>query len=166
MFFLTRFSERTDRSHTLLHSWRQDTTRRIPTILCALQTRKCCAGSQWKSIQRKNYICGELRVEIYSSSQECVPVRSLAYAMQHVVHLDHEQMCCLLLLLHNSDPLLLLCACVRAFLCVFIFQQFNELRQFFEQHGVLLQSTVDSELFLHLISHRCVYCLRFVQSFW
>lgn len=30
---------------------------------------------------------------------------------------------------------------------------FHELRAFFEQHGVLLQSTVDSELFLHLISH-------------
>lgn len=30
---------------------------------------------------------------------------------------------------------------------------FAELRAFFEQHGVLLQSTVDSELFLHLISH-------------
>uniref|UniRef100_A0A6T8N1J5 Amidophosphoribosyltransferase n=1 Tax=Hemiselmis andersenii TaxID=464988 RepID=A0A6T8N1J5_HEMAN len=30
---------------------------------------------------------------------------------------------------------------------------FHELRSFFEQHGVLLQSTVDSELFLHLISH-------------
>jgi len=29
---------------------------------------------------------------------------------------------------------------------------FAELKQFFEQHGVLLQSTVDSELFLHLIS--------------
>eukprot|EP00802_Teleaulax_amphioxeia_P012857 Tamp_12902.p1 GENE.Tamp_12902~~Tamp_12902.p1 ORF type:complete len:566 (+),score=87.07 Tamp_12902:64-1698(+) len=28
-----------------------------------------------------------------------------------------------------------------------------ELRQFFEQHGVLMQTNVDSELFLHLISH-------------
>ena len=29
----------------------------------------------------------------------------------------------------------------------------NELRSFFEQHGVLMQTSVDSELFLHLISH-------------
>ena len=28
-----------------------------------------------------------------------------------------------------------------------------ELRSFFEQHGVLMQTNVDSELFLHLISH-------------
>jgi len=30
---------------------------------------------------------------------------------------------------------------------------YHELRSFFEQHGVLMQSNVDSELFLHLISH-------------
>ena len=30
---------------------------------------------------------------------------------------------------------------------------FHELRFFFEQHGVLMQTNVDSELFLHLISH-------------
>jgi len=29
----------------------------------------------------------------------------------------------------------------------------HELRQFFENQGVLTQSTVDSELFLHLVSH-------------
>lgn len=86
--------------------------------------------------------------------------------MQHAVSLDHERMFYLLLLVHKSDPPILVCAYARACMCVFVFEQFNELRQFFEQHGVLLQSTVDSELFLHLISHRCVYCLRFLQGFW